>query len=89
VVSTAITEAPGDAEIRAIVAKGFDVLDADFEALFQRARDKGELNADVHPKVLAQLAVATMHSIAVRARSGSSRSALRELAQNTVAMICR
>jgi TetR/AcrR family transcriptional regulator, copper-responsive repressor len=89
VVSTAITEAPGDAEIRAIVAKGFDTLDADFAALFQRARDAGELKADADPNVLAQLAVATMHSIAVRARSGSSRDALRKLAQNTVAVITR
>ncbi|HTV85847.1 MAG TPA: TetR/AcrR family transcriptional regulator [Dyella sp.] len=89
VVSTAITEAPGDAQIREIVAKGFDALDADFEALFRRARDNGELNAGADPTVLAQLAVATMHSIAVRARSGSSRSALRKLAQNTTAALCK
>ena len=32
VVSTAITEAPGDPEIQRIVAAGFDKLDANFEA---------------------------------------------------------
>lgn len=89
VVGTALTEAPGDAQIRKIVAKGFEALDADFETFFRRARDDGELKADADPNVLAQLAVATMHSIAVRARSGTSRSALRKLAQNTVAMISR
>jgi TetR/AcrR family transcriptional regulator, copper-responsive repressor len=88
VVGTAITEAPGDAEIRRIVADGFRMLDDDFEGLFQLARTTGELKQDADPKVLALLAAATMHSIAVRARSGSSRSELRKLAQKAVNTLC-
>jgi AcrR family transcriptional regulator len=88
VVGTAITEAPIDPEIRSIVAKGFHALDAEFEACFKRARGAGELKKDADPKTLALLASATMHSMAVRARSGSSRNELRKLAQKAVRVIC-
>ncbi|MBE1163009.1 TetR/AcrR family transcriptional regulator [Dyella sp. 7MK23] len=88
VVGTAITEAPNDPEIQRLTAEGFRTLDADFEALFKRARAAGELSRDADPKALALLAVATMHSMAVRARAGSSRSELRKLAQKAVSVIC-
>src|ERR1700761_3486166 len=88
VVGTAITEAPGDAEIQRIVAGGFRALDADFEARFQLARMAGELKHDADPKALALLASATMHSLGVRARSGSSRGELRKLALKAVSVIC-
>jgi TetR/AcrR family transcriptional regulator, copper-responsive repressor len=88
VVGTAITEAPVDPEIRRIVSEGLRRLDAEFEALFKLARTTGELNEGADPKVLAPLAAAIMHSMAVRARSGSSRSELRKLAQKAVSVIC-
>ena len=88
VVGTAITEAPGDAEIQHIVAEGFRALDADFEMHFKLARAAGELKQDADPKALALLASATMHSLAIRARSGSSRSVLRRLALKAVSVIC-
>ena len=88
VVGTAITEAPGDAQIQRIVAAGFRALDADFEARFKLARAAGELKQDTDPKALALLASATMHSLGVRARSGSSRSELRKLAAKAVSVIC-
>ena len=89
VVGTAITEAPGDAEVKHIVAKGFEKLDADFEARFKLARDAGELKQDADPRALALLTTATMHTLAVRARTGSSRSELRKLAEKAVSVICR
>jgi TetR/AcrR family transcriptional regulator, copper-responsive repressor len=88
VVGTAITETPTDPEIRRIVAEGFDAMDADFEARFELARAAGELKQDANPKVLAQLATATMHTLAIRTRSGSSRDDLRKLAQEAVKVIC-
>lgn len=88
VVGTAVTEAPGDAEIRSIAAEGFRMLDTGFEACFKQARATGELAQESDPKALSMLASATMHSIAVRARTGSSRSELRKLAQKAVKMIC-
>ncbi len=88
VVGTAITEAPSDPEIQGIVAKGFRALDAQFEARFERARASGELRTDADAKALALLASATMHSMAVRARAGSSRASLRKFAQKAVGMLC-
>ena len=88
VVSTAITEAPGDPEIQHIVAEGFRALDAHFEVRFKQARAAGELKQAVDTKALALLAVATMQSLAIRARAGSSRKELRKLAQKAVGVIC-
>jgi AcrR family transcriptional regulator len=42
VVTTAITEAVEDAEIRRVVTAGFKMLDDSFERLFRSARDNGE-----------------------------------------------
>lgn len=88
VIGTAITEAAEDPEIRRIVAAGFQMLDADFEARLRLARDGGELKVDVDLETLAVLATATMHTIAVRARAGAPRDELRQLARNAVNVIC-
>jgi TetR/AcrR family transcriptional regulator, copper-responsive repressor len=88
VVGTAVTEAPIDPEIRTIAAQGFRALDADFEVRFEQARADGELKRDADPQALAMLASATMHSMAIRARSGSSRNDLKKLAQKAVKVIC-
>jgi AcrR family transcriptional regulator len=88
-VGTAVTEAVNDPEIRTIVAAGFHMLDADFEARLQLAREAGELKADADPSALAVLASATMHTIAIRARAGTSRDDLWKLALKAVSVICR
>jgi TetR/AcrR family transcriptional regulator, copper-responsive repressor len=88
VIGTAITEAVEDAEIRNSVAAGLRTIDLDFELRFRAARDRGELKDGSDPAALAILASATMHSIAVRARSGASRAELRELARKAVSVIC-
>lgn len=89
VVGTAVTEAAEDAAIRKSVAAGLRAIDADFEARFRLAQDKGELKRDADPATLAILAAATMHTIAIRARAGASRAELREIARNAVDLICR
>jgi AcrR family transcriptional regulator len=88
VIGTAVTEAGEDAAIRKSVTAGFRMIDADFEARFRAARDKGELKDDADPTALAILASATMHSIAVRARTGTPRAELREMARKAVSVIC-
>lgn len=88
VVGTAVTETAEDAAIRKSVATGLRAIDADFEARFRLAQDKGELKRDADPATLAILAAATMHTIAIRARAGTSRAELRELARKVVDVIC-
>jgi TetR/AcrR family transcriptional regulator, copper-responsive repressor len=88
VVGTAVTEALEDAEIRNSLAAGFRTFDADFEARLRTAREQGELDEDADPAALAVLATATMHTIAIRARTGVPRAELRELARKAVGVIC-
>jgi AcrR family transcriptional regulator len=88
VIGTAITEAVEDVEIRNSLATGFRSLDADFEARFQLARDRGELEDGADPAALAVLASAVLHTIAIRARAGAPRAELREIARKAVKMIC-
>ena len=75
-VMTAASEAVSDPDIRAMVLEGFAELDKAFAACFRRAREKGELPASADPAVLAQLASATIHTIAIRARARTPRKEL-------------
>lgn len=88
VVGTAVTEAVEDPEIRSSLAAGLRTFDGDFEARFRAARARGELGEDADPAALAVLATATMHTLAIRARAGTPRSELRDLAQKAVGAIC-
>ena len=88
VIGTAITEAVEDPEIRSSLAEGFCALDAAFEARFRLAREAGALKADADPAALAVLASAVLHSIAIRARAGTPRTALREITRQAVHMLC-
>ena len=88
VVGTAVTEAGDDVAIRNNVATGLRMIDADFEVRFRTARERGELKPDADPAALAVLASATMHSIAIRARAGTRRAELREIARKAVSVIC-
>jgi AcrR family transcriptional regulator len=88
VIGTAVTEAGADAAIRRSVAAGLRMIDADFEARLRMARDRGELKDEADPTALAILASATMQSIAIRARAGTPRAELREMARKAVGVIC-
>jgi AcrR family transcriptional regulator len=87
VVGTAVTEAVEDAGIRKSLADGLRAIDADFEARFRLARERGELSDTADPAALAILASATLHTIAIRARAGVTRAELRQLAQGAVKII--
>jgi len=88
VVGTAVIEAMHDAETRKVVSDGFRKLDADFAARLRLAQQTGELEPSADPEALAMLVTATMQTMAIRARAGSSRDDLRQFAEKAVAVIC-
>jgi AcrR family transcriptional regulator len=86
-VCTATAEAAAHPRIRASLAAVVRELDAAFAGTLRRARDRGELPATADPEILAQLLSATQHSIAVRARAGTSVEELDRIACAGVAMV--
>ncbi|HEY3029042.1 MAG TPA: TetR/AcrR family transcriptional regulator [Bradyrhizobium sp.] len=88
-VMTAASEAISDPDIRAMVLEGFSELDKAFAACFRLAREKGELPASADPVVLAQLASATIHTIAIRARARVPRKELEAIVQGAIDVMLR
>jgi AcrR family transcriptional regulator len=88
-VMTAVSEAVSDPEIRAMVLEGFSELDKAFTACFRLAKENGELPQTADPMVLAQLASATIHSIAVRARARVPRKELEAIVKGAVDVMVR
>jgi TetR/AcrR family transcriptional regulator, copper-responsive repressor len=83
-VMTAASEAVSDPDIRAMVLEGFAELDKAFATCFRIARDKGELSKSAEPVVLAQLASATIHTIAIRARARVPRKELEAIVNGAI-----
>jgi AcrR family transcriptional regulator len=83
-VMTAASEAVSDPDIRAMVLEGFVELDKAFAGCFRLAKEKGELPESADPIVLAQLASATIHTIAIRARAGVPRSELEAIVNGAI-----
>jgi AcrR family transcriptional regulator len=88
-VMTAASEAIADPEIRAMVRDGFTELDKAFAACFRIARENGELPASADPVVLAQLASATIHTIAIRARAQVPRKELEAIVKGAIEVMVR
>jgi TetR/AcrR family transcriptional regulator, copper-responsive repressor len=83
-VVTAASEAVGDPDIRAMVLDGLNELDKAFASCFRRAKEKGELPESANPVVLAQIASATVHSIAIRSRARVSRKELEAIVNGAI-----
>ncbi|MBR0685841.1 TetR/AcrR family transcriptional regulator [Bradyrhizobium manausense] len=83
-VVTAASEAVGDPEIRAMVLEGLAELDKAFANCFRRAKEKGELPAGADPAALAQLASATVHTIAIRSRARVPRKELEGIVKGAI-----
>jgi AcrR family transcriptional regulator len=88
-VMTAASEAVADPDIRAMVLEGFTELDKAFAACFRIAKEKGELPPSTDPIVLAQLASATIHTIAIRARAQVPRKELEAIVKGTIEVVLR
>jgi hypothetical protein len=67
---------------------GLRELDQAFEARLRIAQEQGELAPDADPAALALMASATLHTLAIRSRSGAPRRELEALAEKAVALIC-
>ena len=87
-VMTAASEAVADPEIRAMVLDGFAELDKAFASSFSRAKANGELPPSADPAVLAQLASATIHTLAIRSRARVPRKELEAIANGAIAVMC-
>lgn len=85
---TAVTEANRDPEVRAIVEQTMSSFTATFAERFERARCDGELSPYA-PDALAQIATASLNTLAVRARTGASADDLDALIDATIDVICR
>jgi AcrR family transcriptional regulator len=83
-VVTAASEAVGDPEIRAMVLEGLSELDKAFASCFRRAKETGELSENADPAALAQLASATVHTIAIRSRARVSRKELEAIVKGAI-----
>jgi TetR/AcrR family transcriptional regulator, copper-responsive repressor len=87
-VSTAPAQAIVDAAVRAFLHDSIRGTDSFLAAQIEKARGRGELAAGADPAALAQIATATMHTLAVRSRVGASRKELKALAAATIDLIC-
>jgi TetR/AcrR family transcriptional regulator, copper-responsive repressor len=83
-VMTAASEAVADPDIRKLVLEGFSELDKAFAACFRLAKENGELPESADPVVLAQLASATIHTIAIRARAQVPRKELEAIVKGAI-----
>jgi AcrR family transcriptional regulator len=83
-VVTAASEAVSDPDIRAMVLDGLSELDKAFANCFRKAKEQGELPESADPTVLAQLASATVHSIAIRSRARVSRKDLEAIVTGAI-----
>lgn len=87
-VMTAASEAVADPDIRAMVLSGFHELDKAFAICFRRAREIGELRPSADPDVLAQMASAAIHTIAIRARARTPRKDLEAIVRGAIDLMC-
>jgi TetR/AcrR family transcriptional regulator, copper-responsive repressor len=87
-VMTAASEAVADTEIRVMVLEGFAELDKAFASCFRVAIENGELPKTSDPRILAHLASATIHTLAIRARARVPRKELEAIVQGAIDVMC-
>jgi TetR/AcrR family transcriptional regulator, copper-responsive repressor len=73
-VLAAATQALVDPEVREFVAEGIRATDQLMTRQIASAKDRGEISSSANPETLAQLATATMHSLAMRASRRIARA---------------
>lgn len=87
-IGTAAVEAVNDDAVRERLAAGLRTFDKAFERRLRTALAQGELPPNASAPMLARLASAVLHSMALRARAGDSRASLRAMAVAGVTLIC-
>ncbi len=87
-IGTAATQAAVDPVVREFLADSVRSTDAFLADVIRAARQRGEVSPRSDPTALAQLATATLHTLAVRARAGLTRQELNAIAAAAIDMIC-
>jgi TetR/AcrR family transcriptional regulator, copper-responsive repressor len=87
VVCTAPVEAIVHADVREDLEQVIATLDRLLEKRFAEAARVGRLASGLAPASAAKLAHAVLHTLAIRARAGEPRAALRAIARNAVALL--
>lgn len=87
-VLTASSDAVNDPVIRAMVVDALAELDRAFASCFRIGKERGELSEKADTIVLSQLASATLHSIAIRARAHVPRNELETIVKGAIGMMC-
>jgi AcrR family transcriptional regulator len=87
-IGTATTESVLDREARSQLAAGLHEIDDAFAARIRLAQEMGELKSAADPALLAKLASAVLHTLALRARMGEPRAALAAIADAGVDLVC-
>jgi TetR/AcrR family transcriptional regulator, copper-responsive repressor len=87
-VMTATSEAVFDPSIRAMVLSGLVETDRFFARILKRGQERGELAPSADPQVLALIASATLHTIAVRARAQVPRAELEAIVNGALDVMC-
>lgn len=85
---TAPVEALAHPEIQRQLKRALQELDGALEVRFRKAQKIGEYPRDIDAKHAAQMAQAVLHSLAIRARAGESKSSLRRMAKFAAAQLC-
>src|SRR5262249_49354660 len=89
IITTSTTQATLDPAVRTFLADSVRGTDVFLSGLVTKARDRGEIDSNADPVALAQLATATLHTLAVRSRAGIPRKQLSALAQAAIDVICK
>ena len=86
IVGTAVTQAVNDPDARALAA----AFVADEDEMFRErfARSANELAPGIDPAAAAAIATATLHTLAIRARTGETKAGLDRVALAAVNLIC-
>jgi TetR/AcrR family transcriptional regulator, copper-responsive repressor len=87
-ITTAGTVALDDPDVRTLLATSLRGFDRAFEDRMRLSQERGELDAAADPALLAKMASAILHTLAVRSRAGDSRAALDATVDAGVRLIC-
>jgi AcrR family transcriptional regulator len=87
-IGTALTEAVLDTEVREALAAGLHEIDDAFAARMCVAQQQGELPGDADPAILAKIASAMLHTLAIRSRAGEQRAAVQAIIEPALDLIC-
>ncbi len=87
-IGTAATQAAVDPLVREFLADSIRSTDEFLADLIRKARQRGEISSQSSPTALAQIATATLHTLALRSRAGLSRQELNATAAAAINVIC-